>query len=129
LLDADKKKVLNRFCCVVGLLYLQFFFLETCNFQIIIISSYLLGLTMLIWQSLPGWGRFMLNIQTAKGPQYIQVREYKNLDVFFIQTDIEQGLMVFSLILYLWCLIDIIYQVMYLCTNIRAFEFKWGLDG
>ena len=67
----------------------------------------------------------MLNIQTAKGPQYVQVREYKGLDAIFVQTDIEQGLMVFSLILYLWCLIDIIYQVMHLCTNIKALSGDW----
>uniref|UniRef100_A0A914E988 Uncharacterized protein n=1 Tax=Acrobeloides nanus TaxID=290746 RepID=A0A914E988_9BILA len=35
----------------------------------------------------------MLNIQTTNGYQYIQVHEYKNLDVIFIQTDTEEGLM------------------------------------
>lgn len=53
----------------------------------------------------------MLNITTQNGPVFIQVREYRSLEAFYVQTDVEQGLMILSLVLYVWCLVDIIYKV------------------
>uniref|UniRef100_A0A914CH24 Uncharacterized protein n=1 Tax=Acrobeloides nanus TaxID=290746 RepID=A0A914CH24_9BILA len=74
------------------------------------VLTYLLATGFFVWQSLPGWGRFMVHLNTQYGPYYLQVREYQNLTEYFIQVDIEQGLMVASIVLYVWCITAIIYK-------------------
>lgn len=56
----------------------------------------------------------MVYFETPNGPYFEQVREYQSLEAFYIQADIEQGLMVLSLALYLWCIVTIVYKVNYL---------------
>uniref|UniRef100_A0A914CFZ0 Uncharacterized protein n=1 Tax=Acrobeloides nanus TaxID=290746 RepID=A0A914CFZ0_9BILA len=77
---------------------------------ILTIITYLIAIGLFVWQSLPGWGSFSVYLNTPHGPYYMQIREYLNLIECFIQVDIEQGLMVVSIVLYAWCLTAIIYK-------------------
>uniref|UniRef100_A0A914DFN0 Uncharacterized protein n=1 Tax=Acrobeloides nanus TaxID=290746 RepID=A0A914DFN0_9BILA len=64
----------------------------------------------------------MVYLNTPYGPYYMQVREYLNLTEYYIQVDIEQGLMVASIFLYAWCLTAIIYKRVVTGTKLATKE-------
>jgi hypothetical protein len=74
----------------------------------------LIGIGLFILQILPGYGRFMVYVNVPGGPFLESFHEYQGGKIIDYQFYAEQSLMIASVLLYAYCIIVIVYEVLFL---------------